>query len=168
MICIGAPRPRAYALVAHKEYNRTVQLRFIGKARNIGARRQNPIWSTSNLARGLIFVLFFICLWYLPRAFSFCSAIMLLYPLTVTALCRERLLTRVGVPRNEYSEFLGFTMRGCGRLSRHRQTNSPSGLGGWLLCLSPTLPRGSCQEYRGINRQRVKKKKPAGEKNPSG
>ena len=47
------------------------------------------------------------------------------------------------------------TSRGCGRLSRHRQTNSPSGLGGWLLCLAPTLPRGSCQEYRGINRQRV-------------
>ena len=35
-----------------------------------------------------------------------------------------------------------------------RQTNGPSGLGGWLLCLTPTLPRGSCQEYREINRQR--------------
>ena len=28
---------------------------------------------------------------------------------------------------------------------------APSGLGGWLLCLTPTLRGGSCQEYRGIN-----------------
>ena len=28
---------------------------------------------------------------------------------------------------------------------------APRGLGGWLLCLVPTLRGGSCQEYRGIN-----------------
>ena len=45
-----------------------------------------------------------------------------------------------------------YTSRECGRLQRQGKQSSHSGLGGWLLCLVPTLPRGSCQEYRGINR----------------
>ena len=43
--------------------------------------------------------------------------------------------------------------RECGRLSAKANKQAPRGLGGWLLCLTPALPRGSCQEYRGINRR---------------
>ena len=110
-----------------------------GKARNIAHRAKSLMPPKSNLERGLVFVLFF----YLPLVsaegffFLFCTY-------TFISSLGDGFMPRKTLDRS----------RGCGRLSCHRQTNSPSGLGGWLLCLALTLPRDSCQEYRGINRQR--------------